>query len=240
VEYAGVRWTPQRSILDLIPPVLAALPGYVRSGFTDPVARAAIEGLGIPPDVLQPENPAHTSLWCDTYSIYNDPSLFVYALLVDPQATAFWSGDPVRFDADDPQRLPGIVHGDGLVRPALRASYVPSDRARAAISAFAQTGAIERPLISLAGTKDAFIPPAFHAVGYMQAVADAGRARFLRLYLIENATHADSFVDFGYGLQSCLPFAWAAFDQLVRTVEHGDTRGLGTTRYVTTTTQIGS
>ena len=238
VEYAGVRWTPQRSILDFLPPFLAAMPAYVRSGFTDPVARAAIEALGFPCDVLQPENPAHPSLWCDNYLLYSDLTLFVFALLIDPQATAFWSGDPAEPDADDPQRLPGIVRGEGLARPELRASYIPSDHARAAIKAFAHTGAIERPLISLAGTKDAFIHPDFHAVGYAQAVADAGRARLHRLYLIENATHADSFADFGYGLQSCWPFAWAAFDQLVRTVEQGDIRGLGTTRSVTKATQI--
>lgn len=238
VEYAGVHWTPQRSLLDLLPPFLAAMPDYVRSGFTDPITRATIEALGFPSDVLQPENSAHPSLWYDTYSIYSDLTLFVYALLIDPQATAFWSGDPPQPNVDDPKRLPGIVRGEGLVRPELRAAYAPSEHARAAIKAFAHCGAIERPLISLAGTKDALISPDFHAVGYTQSIADAGRAHLHRLYLIENATHADSFADFGYGLQSCWPCAWAAFDQLVRTVEQDDTRGLGTTRRVTTAAQI--
>jgi hypothetical protein len=238
VEYAAVRWTPQRSLLDLLPPFLAAMPGYVRSGFSDSAARATIEALGFPSDVLQPEIPAHPSLWCDYYLIYQDLSLFVFALLIDPQATASWSGYPTVPNADDPRRLPGVVQGEGLVRPELRAAYVPSERARTAIKAFAHSGAIERPLISLAGTKDVLIPPDFHAVGYAQSVADAGRARFHRLYLIENATHADSFANFGYGLQSCWPFAWAAFDQLVRTVEQNDTRGLGTTRRIAKPTQI--
>jgi pimeloyl-ACP methyl ester carboxylesterase len=244
VEYAGVRWTPERSFLDILPPFLAAMPAYIQSGFTDPVAKRTIEGLGFPADVLQPENVAHPSLWCDWYSnappFYNDLMMFVYPLLIDPEASAYLGEAPVLPNAEDPRRLPGVVSGKGLVRPEFRAAYVPSRRAREAIRAFAHSGGIERPLISLAGTKDVLITPEFHAIGYAKSVADAGRAHLHRLYLVENGTHVDTFADFGYGLQAQLPFAWAAFDELVRTVEMGDLRGVGTTKRVVSPTEIGS
>jgi hypothetical protein len=115
---------------------------------------------------------------------------------------------------------------------------VPSSLARDAIGTFAHSGAIEKPLISIAGSKDMLIPPDFHAIGYAKAVAAVGRAHLHRLYIVENATHLDTFTAFGYGLRAHLPFTWAAFDLLVRTVERGDTRSTGTMRTVTSPAQI--
>lgn len=241
VEVAAPRWTTTRSLLTMLPPFLAAMPAYVRSNFSDREARKAIEAAGFPADVIQSDL-QHPSLWCEYYSnmapFYNDVTLFVYALLIDPQATATLGLGASVPDVDNPQRLPGTLSAGGLAQPQLRADYTPSPEAGDTIVAFTHTGAIERPLISLAGTKDILIPPDFHAVGYAKSVADAGRAHFHRLYLIENGTHFDSLVSFGYGLQPQLPFAWAAFDKLVRTVEHDDTSDLGATRSVSTPSDI--
>jgi hypothetical protein len=241
VEVAAPHWTTQRNILTMLPPFLSAMPHYVRSNFSDRIARAAIEGAGYPTDVIQ-SDPAHPSLWCEYYSnmlpFYNDVTLFVYALLIDPQATfSLGIGPPVP-DPENPQRLPGTLSAGGLAQPELRADYTPSPQAGDVIVAFAQTGKIERPLISVAGTKDMLIPPDFHAVAYAKAVADAGSAHLHRLYLVENGTHFDPLVAFGYGLQPQLPFAWAAFDKLVRTVEHGDAGDLGITRTVSAPNDI--
>jgi hypothetical protein len=241
VEVAAPRWTTTRNLLTMLPPFLSAMPGYVRSNFSDRVASEAIEEAGFPADVVQSDL-QHPSLWCEYYSnmapFYNDVTLFVYALLIDPQASMTLGLGAATPDPDNPQRLPGTLSAGGLAQPQLRADYVPSSLAGDNIVAFAQTGNIQRPLISLAGTKDMLIPPDFHAVGYAKSVADAGSAHFHRLYLIENGTHFDSLVGFGYGLQPQLPFAWAAFDKLVRTVEHGDVTDLGTTRTVAAPSEI--
>jgi len=241
VEYAAPRWTPERSLLDLLPPFLSAMPGYIESGFADPVASKAIQDAGFPADVRQ-SDAGHPSLWCDYYSnvapFYNDLTLFVYALLIDPEATATDALTATTPNPRNPRLLPGTPSGDGLAQPAARAAYTPSSSARDTIVAFAHTGAIERPLISLAGTRDILVPADFHAVGYAQAVAAAGHEKLHRLYLIREGTHFDSFAAFGYGLQPQLPFAWAAFDQLVRTVEHGETRDLGTTQTISAPSEI--
>jgi hypothetical protein len=241
VEYAAPRWTPERSLLDLLPPFLQAMPTYVESGFTDPNAIRLIQEAGFPEDSRQ-NDPAHPSLWCEYYSnaapFYNDLTLFVYALLIDPLATAVLGADGMTPNPRNARLLPGSTSGSGLVQPALRAGYTPSSSARDAIVAFTQTGAIERPLISVAGSKDMLVPPGFHAVGYAKSVADAGHAKLHRLYLVSGGTHFDSLAGAGYGLQPQLPFAWAAFERLVRTVEQGDVTDLGTTRTVSAPSDI--
>ncbi len=48
VDWSGVFWSPNLSILDYLPKFVAAMPAYVASGFTDPAARAAIVAAGLP------------------------------------------------------------------------------------------------------------------------------------------------------------------------------------------------
>jgi len=60
-------------------------------------------------------------------------------------------------------------------------------------------------------------------------------------YLVSGGTHVDTFANptWGYGLQPQLPFAWAAFNQLVNLVEHGVTPpGAGTQQSVSHPTDI--
>ncbi|HEY0798162.1 MAG TPA: hypothetical protein VGD50_03375, partial [Candidatus Baltobacteraceae bacterium] len=242
LEYAAPYWKPEQNLLDMLPPFLTAMPSYIESGFRDPQSRRVIESAGFPPDVVTAD-PSHPSLWCEYYSnaapYYNDLTLFVYALLIDPNASAAAVVQAPQPNSTDPRRLPGRVGGSGLVQPSARAEYLPSPQARDAIVAFTHTGALQRPLISLAGTKDMLIPPTFHADGYAQAVATSGSTALHRLYLIDGATHFDKLANSGYWLQPALPFMWAAFDKLVRTVEAGDTQDAGVRRVVTSPSDIG-
>lgn len=224
VDWAGVYWSPAQSLLDSLPSFLREMPAYIESGFRD---RAVVKRLleqGFPPDIVQ-DDPAHPSLYAEFYSnmppFYADVTVFVYALLVDPTATSSFRLPPCSANVRDPARLPGACNGTGLALPENRAAYRPSPQARTAIAAFAHSGDIGKPLVSIAGSSDAFITPEAHAVAYAGAVRRAQRAALHALYVVAGGTHVDAFTAFGYGLQAQAPFAWAAFSKLVRTVEHG-------------------
>lgn len=243
VDWSGPFWSPQRSLLDYLPKFLAAMPAYVSSGFTDTAARDAILSAGFPDDRRQ--SGAHPSLWFEYFagqpSFYADLTVFLYALLNDPDATSSISPAGCTPNAQDPVKLPGTCAGTGLATPQARASYVPSTRARSTIASFAHTGEIGKPLISIAGTADAFITPQNNATPYLQAVLGRGGRNRYWQYLVDGGTHVDTFAPFGYGLQPQLPFAWAAFEQLVAVVERGaHPAGAGTARVVRTPSDIGS
>ncbi len=217
VEWASVYWTPERNLLTLLPGFLRAMPRYIASGYRDATAHAEIVALGFPPDRTQPDA-AHPSLWADHYSnvlpFYNDVTTFLFARLLDPAA-------PESFGLEE------------------RAAYVPSAQARAEIATFAHRGNPQKPLIGIAGSADVFVTPEHHLGGYAAAVRAAGAARNYRAYLIDDATHVDGFVGFGYNLQQQLPFAWEAFEQLVRIVECGATpSGDGTVRAIASPAEI--
>jgi hypothetical protein len=242
VDWSGVYWSPQHSLLDYLPAFLRAMPAYVASGFADPQAAAAIEAAGFPADRKQSVD-GHGSLWFEYFagqpSFYADLSVFAYALLIDPEATSSVSADGCTPASKDPAITAGTCAASGLGAPAARAGYVPSHRAREAIRAFAHTGYIGRPLISIAGTADAFITPANNATPYLTAVKRAATGQLYYQYLVEGGTHLDAFSAFGYGLQPQLPFAWAAFDQLVAIAERGyQVAGAGTARTVKSPAEI--
>jgi len=239
IDWSGVYWSPTTTLLDYLPAFLNAMPAYVASGFTDRRIASELEAFGFPPDVVQ-NDPAHPSLYADYYSnvapYYADLTVFAYARLID-RRTASLAG-PCTPDAHDPKRLPGSCAGTGLARPHARATYQPSADARRAIAAFAHSGAIAKPLISIAGTRDPFIVPHHNALAYQRAISANRRGHLHRLFLVEGGTHVDTFVAYGYGLRAQLPFAWAAYDRLVRTVEAKDTAGTGTIRTVTAPEQL--
>jgi alpha-beta hydrolase superfamily lysophospholipase len=222
VEWSAVYWRPEQNVLDELPAFLRELPPYVASGFRDTAGVERLVGLGFPADVRQ-DDPAHPSLYAEFYSnvppFYADITLFAYALAIDPLADADYGVPACTPNPSDPARLPATCNGTGLAVPENRAAYVPSAQARAAIGAFAHTGAIGKPLVSIAGTHDVFISPQNHAVAYARAVAQAGSGHLHELVLVDGGTHIDAFAAFGYGLQPQVRFAWAAFDRLVRAVE---------------------
>jgi alpha-beta hydrolase superfamily lysophospholipase len=210
LEWAAVYWTPQRNILAYLPAFLRHMPAYVASGYRDRAAHDAIVAAGFPPDRLQPEGPV-VSLWDAHYSkvppFYGDLTSFAFGKLLDP--------------------------GADLATLEARAAYVPGEAVRRALEPMAHSGAIGRPLISIAGEADVFITPEHNAQTYLEAVRSAGAGDRYWQYIVRGGPHVDSFAAFGWQLQPQLPFAWAAFERLERLVEHGELpAGAGSARQV--------
>ncbi len=200
VEWAAVYWSPERNFLRDLPTFLRVMPGYRASGALSASDARALVDAGFPPDVRQ-DDPAHPSLYDEYYAntpaFYADISVFAYARMLDPDAP------------------------DAVSDPALRASYELSARATQAIAGIAHTGKLGKPLIGIAGGNDVFITPAHHFDAYREAVTQAGRGARYAQYLIPGGTHVDAFAAFGYGIVPQLPYAYAAFEQLVAVVEEG-------------------
>lgn len=244
VDWSGVFWSPQNNILSYMPKFLANMPAYVSSNFSDTTAAAAIVAAGYPSDVVQ-ANPKNPSLWYEYYanqpSFYTDLTTFVYALLLDSGASSSVTANGCVPNATNPAGLPGTCDATGLAVPANRASYAPSSAVASTVASFAHSGAIGKPLVSIAGSADMFITPRNNAQAYLDRVVASGSANRYWQYLVTGGTHVDTFARFGYGLQPQLPFAWAAFSQLVAVVERNYVpAGAGTQQSVTTPAQIRS
>jgi hypothetical protein len=245
VDWEGLYWSQSLNILTSIPKFLTAMQTYVASGFKDAASAAAIVAAGYPADIAG--SAGHPSLWYEYYanqpSFYADLTLFVYALFLDPAATSSLALPGCVPNPANPAGLPGTCNATGLAVPATRAAYVPSSRLDGVVATFAHTGNIQKPLVSIAGSADAFVTAANNAIPYLNAVKASGKASQYWQYLVQGGTHVDTFANpaWGYGLQPQLPFGWAAFNQLVAIAEQGfNPPGAGTQQTVATPSQIRS
>jgi len=80
------------------------------------------------------------------------------------------------------------------------------------MTSFATTGAIQRPLITVAGTMDALLPINHHARAYARKVADAAKAQrtndhgaddartAYRLYEVQNGNHIENYKQRNFSL----------------------------------------
>ena len=97
------------------------------------------------------------------------------------------------------------------------------------LDAFATTGRIQAPLITVAGTLDALLPIDHHARAYARAVRAAGADSLVlrgqtpayRLYEVQNGNHIENYKAFYPQLEYILPHAQRAFDLIVAQVESG-------------------
>ena len=98
----------------------------------------------------------------------------------------------------------------------------------AQLAAFATTGDIQRPLITVAGTMDALLPIDHHARAYARKVAAVAESQdrgqgdgndkhrpAYRLYEVQNGNHIETFQDVFGQLELIEPHAQRAFDLLV-------------------------
>jgi len=190
------------NILIDLPPALKNFPAYVASGFNPASAAAqAIRAAGYPPDILN----GALSLW------------FVYW-------NAFWEVTACQWQKKlDPTY---DTYGAGLENYDYAARVGVSD-VEEAVAAFATTGKIKKPLVTIAGTMDALLPIDRQARAYQAKVAaartgnDERRNAQHRLYEIQNGNHVDSFrSSFPLQLEYLQPHAQRAFDLLVDHVEN--------------------
>lgn len=207
VDWEGTFVDPEVSnILISLPPAILNFPDYVTSGF-DPNSTAAknIVAAGYPPDIVS----GTTSLWGRYSTGFWEVTLCQWQKRLDPAYDTYGSGT-----------------GTYSYVARLSASDVGED-----VAAIATTGAIGRPLITVAGTMDALLPINDQARAYARNVAAArsssrqdgedDHAPVYRLYEVQNGNHIETFKDTFPQLEFIQPHAQRAFDLLVDFVEHG-------------------
>jgi len=196
------------NLLTDLPPAVLNWPDYVASGF-DPGSTAAknIVAAGYPRDIVH----GAASLWANHWASFWELTLCQWQKRLDPAYDTYGAGT-----------------GTYNYVARLSASDVGGQMA-----AFATTGRIRRPLITVAGTMDALLPIDHHARAYARAVAaqrhgdDGERGRdhdrdegpAYRLYEVQNGNHIETYRATFPELELVQPHAQRAFDLLVEHVE---------------------
>jgi hypothetical protein len=213
----GVDWegtfvdSVAANILSTLPPAILNYPDYVASGY-DPNSTAAknIRGAGYPPDLTMTAGATTTSLWGLYWAQFWEVTQCQWQKRLDPTYDTYGTGT-----------------GTYVYLNRLSASDVGAN-----ISAFATTGQIKRPLITVAGTMDGLLPIDVHARAYARKVADAladdqdpafrpyhQQPPAYRLYEVQNGNHIETFKSTFPQLQLIEPHAQKAFDLMVLQVE---------------------
>ena len=192
------------NILTDLPPAILNFPDYAASGFSpNSTAAKNIVAAGYPPDIVS----GSVSLW----GLYN---------------AQFWEVTQCQWQKRLDPTYDTYGSGTGTYNYVSRLSV--SD-VGANFAAFATTGRIRRPLITVAGTMDALLPIDHHARAYARKVAAAQQDRrgdgddddrpAYRLYEVQNGNHIETFKDVVPQLEFIQPHAQRAFDLLVEHVE---------------------
>jgi hypothetical protein len=200
------------NILTDLPPAILNFSDYAASGL-NPVSTAAknIEAAGYPPDIVA----GTASLWSRYNGQFWEVTQCQWQKRLDPTYDTYGSGT-------------------GTYNYVARLSV--SD-VGAQLAAFATTGRIQRPLVTVAGTMDALLPIDHHARAYARKVASAGkheryghdrhdwdgdRRATYRLYEVQNGNHIETYQDTAPAfpqLELIEPHAQRAFDLIVEHVE---------------------
>jgi hypothetical protein len=209
----GVDWegtfvdaTPPNLLTDL-PPAIRNYPGYAASGFdADSAGAQNIRAAGYPPDIVN----GAASFWGNHNAQFWEVTQCQWQKRLDPTYDTYGSG-PGNYDY---------------------VSRLSLSNVGAQMASFANTGAIQRPLVTVAGTMDALLPINHHARAYARKVAEAGKAQHnnahgaddlrsngYRLYEVQNGNHIETYKDTFRQLEYIEPHAQRAFDVLVDSVE---------------------
>jgi 3HB-oligomer hydrolase (3HBOH) len=193
------------NLLTDLPAGVLNFPDYVASGF-DPNSTAAknLRAAGYPPDIVSGAN----SLWGNYYASFWEVTQCQWQKRLDPTYDTYGAGT-------------------GTYNYVSRLSV--SD-VGAQLAAFATTGKIHRPLVTVAGTMDGLLPIDHHARAYARKVEaslgrhdcrdhDDGGPQY-RLYEVQNGNHIETYQDAFSQLELIEPHARHAFDLLVQHVEH--------------------
>jgi 3HB-oligomer hydrolase (3HBOH) len=208
----GVDWEgtfvdePAPNLLTDLPPAILNWSDYVASGFNqNGTAAKNILAAGYPPDIVN--SPTQT-LWFTNWTSFWEVTQCQWQKRLDPSYDTY-------------------VSGTGTYNYVHRLSY---SNVGAEMAAFANTGLIGAPLVTVAGTMDALLPVDHHARAYARKVkaalddaargADPKRPAY-RLYEVQNGNHVDLNQDLFPQLELIAPQAQRAFDLLVANVESG-------------------
>ena len=163
------------NLLTDLPPAILNFPDYVAPGFSASSTPAKnIMAAGYPPDIVT----ATTSLW-------------------NTNSNSFWEVTQCQWQKRLDPTYNTYVSGTGTYNYVQRLSY--SDVGDE-MAAFATTGDIQVPLITVAGTMDALLPIDHHARAYARKVAAADddspgngkKQPQYRLYEVQNGNHVDA------------------------------------------------
>jgi 3HB-oligomer hydrolase (3HBOH) len=202
------------NLLTDLPPAILNFPDYVAGGFNaTSTAAKNIRAAGYPPDIVK----SPSSLWKRYSDQFWEVTQCQWQKRLDPTYDTYGSGT-------------------GTYNYIARLSV--SD-VGAQMAAFATTGRMRKPLITVAGTLDALLPIDHHARAYARKVAEAQAERdddgddkpAYRLYEVQNGNHIENYKDlpganaalapsFPETLEFIEPHAQAAFDLLVKAVEN--------------------
>lgn len=182
-----------------LPQAILNFPDYVASGM-NPASTAAknILAAGYPQDIVS----GTASMWTNYSNSFWEVTQCQWQKRLDPTYDTYGAGA-----------------GNYSYFTRLAASDVGAQMA-----SFATTGAIQRPLITVAGTMDALLPINLHARAYARNVAAAaagghGPGVEYRLYEVQNGNHIEAYRSQFPQLEYIMPHAQHAFDLLVQHVE---------------------
>jgi len=203
VDWEGTFVDPHApNLLTDLPAGVLNFPDYAAGGF-DPSSTAAhnIMAAGYPPDLVSGTN----SLWKNYNNSFWEVTQCQWQKRLDPAYDTYGAGT-------------------GTYNYVDRLSF--SD-VGAQLQAFATTGRITRPLITVAGTMDGLLPIDHHARAYARKVEAAGASRGdrdggsppYRLYEVQNGTHIEAYSLAFPQIELIQPHAQRAFDLLVGHVE---------------------
>jgi alpha-beta hydrolase superfamily lysophospholipase len=214
VDWEGTFIDPNGpNLLIDLPPVIKNFPDYVLAGY-DPDSQAAknIIAAGYPPDIVvrNPDNSVRGSLWGRYNASFWEVTMCQWQKRFDPTYDTYGAG---------------LGNYDYLARITTPGVFVD-------LAAIQTTGKIKKPLVTVAGTMDALLPPERHARAYARAV-DASRkgnndhrSAQHRLYEVQNGNHIEDYVGVSDAtnlrfvqLELIQPHAQKAFDLLVDHVE---------------------
>jgi len=200
------------NLLTDLPPAILNWPDYAASGFNaDSTAAKNIRAAGYPSDIVA----GAASLWANYWAQFWEVTQCQWQKRLDPGYDTYGSGT-------------------GTYSYISRLS---SSDVGAQLRAFATTGRIQRPLVTVAGTMDALLPVDHHARAYARKVAAAqkrhhrdrddrdrredgdDRRPAYRLYEVQNGNHIETYQDTFAQLELIEPHAQRAFDLLVQQVE---------------------
>jgi hypothetical protein len=205
------------NLLTDLPPAVLNYPEYRASGFNiGSTAARNIVAAGYPPDILSDLGSTATTLWTRNWASFWEVTLCQWQKRLDPTYDTYGSGP---------------VANTGTYNYISRLS---TSGVGAEMAAFANTGKVRRPLVTVAGTMDALLPIDHHARAYARKVAGASkppsgndderrdRRSVYRLYEVQNGNHIETYKQDNFSkLEFIQPHAQKAFDLVVDQVERG-------------------